>query len=90
MISAPKSIQDVKLLQAKVMNAVEKSDALNLDESKVLREGMRRAISTTYGTFHEDKALDCYEKKVGCEVFKRNSEMISMSCIRTKDWILRG
>jgi len=81
----PKTIQDVKDAQIKVMKDAETSGSLTVSEKKQLREGVRRAVSTTYGTHHEDEALDCYEKMVGCEVLERNAEMISWPFVKAED-----
>ncbi len=47
---------------------------LTPNEIKVLLDALNHNVNTGYGKFHEDDALDLYEKQCGWEVGERNSE----------------
>jgi hypothetical protein len=61
-------VQDLKELILK------KARLVDAAEMKELTEGVRNAIDTSFGTYHEDDALDQYQRMTGWPVTGRNSE----------------
>ena len=66
-------------LKRKVLEEATMSNKLKKEELKQLKEGTRNWIDTSFGTQHEDQALDLYEKICGWEVRDRNLAIVALS-----------
>jgi hypothetical protein len=89
LLKAPmQTIETAATAKAKITQKA--SSRLNPAELKVLQEGVRTAIDTGHGIFHEDDALDLYEKQCGFTVRERNAEIRSWPFARTTDAVPLG
>jgi hypothetical protein len=69
-------LHSVQAATAVKTNAVnEAAKVLSKTELRLLKEGVRSAVDTGYGTAHEDDALDLYQKQTGWPVEERNAEV---------------
>jgi hypothetical protein len=70
------TVQEAERLKSRVMKTAQ-DKALQPIELKTLVEGVRNAVDTGYGTFHENEALNCYEQQTGWPVRERNAAIRS-------------
>lgn len=83
-----KTNQEVKELKQRVLTeAKQQSDKLNTGELKMLEKGVVQLVYRGYGTFHEQEAIDLYEKKCGWEIRERNAVMMKWPFIRSEEVI---
>ena len=54
---------------------IQQAASLPVAERKVLQEGIRSAVDTSFGIAHEDRALDWYQERMGSQVRDRNAEI---------------
>lgn len=76
-----------KALQVKqlVVQEAKSSKKLSENELKLLQEGVRSTIDTTFGQHHEDEALDLFEKSCGWQVRERNMNIMAWPFIKSED-----
>lgn len=72
-------------VKKKVLEEAKKSKKLNPEEIKVLKEGVRSSVDTGYGTYHEDEALNMYERQCGWEVRDRNAAVVAWPFAKAED-----
>jgi hypothetical protein len=72
-------------VKKKVLEEAENSKKLNPEELKVLKEGVRSSVDTGYGTYHEDEALNMYERQCGWEVRERNTAVMAWPFAKAED-----
>ena len=72
-------------VKQKVLEEAKNSKKLNPEEMKVLQEGVRSSVDTGYGTFHEEEALNLYEKQCGWEVRNRNASVMAWPFAKTEE-----
>jgi hypothetical protein len=65
------SVDEIQDLKESILKKARLKDAA---EMKELTEAVRSAIDTSFGTYHEDDALDQYQRMTGWPVTGRNSE----------------
>jgi hypothetical protein len=53
----------------------EAAKVLSKTELRILKEGVRSAVDTGYGTAHENEALDLYQQQTGWPVEERNAKV---------------
>ena len=64
-------------IKQNVLEAAVKSKKLKPEQLLQLKKATRSWVDTGFGTYHEDNALDLYEKKCGWEVRDRNEAILS-------------
>lgn len=72
-------------VKQQVLKEAKSSKNLTVQELKVLQEGVRSSVDTGYGTFHEEQALDLYEKKCGWQVRDRNASIMAWPFAKLED-----
>jgi len=72
-------------VKQKVLKEAKSSKKLNPKEMKLLQEGVRSSVDTGYGTYHEDAALDLYERQCGWEVRDRNASIMAWPFAKAED-----
>ena len=60
-----------------ILEAAIKSKKLKPEQFKKLKEGTRSLVDTSFGTHHENDALNLYEKQCGWDVRDRNEAIVS-------------
>ncbi|GKY97309.1 hypothetical protein MPSEU_000689300 [Mayamaea pseudoterrestris] len=71
------SVEAANVIKTKVLKEATKTGKLQATELKLLQEGVRSAVDTKHGTWHEDAALDVYEQQTGWPVRERNAQVKS-------------
>lgn len=79
------TVSSAENVKKKVVEKAKESANLNPDELRILQEGVRSSVDTGFGTFHEDEAMNLYEKQCGWEVRHRNSQIMAWSFGRSED-----
>jgi len=84
-----KTNQDVTELNQRVQleaSKAQKSDKkITENELTTLQKGVQQLVNRGYGTFHEQEAMDMYERQCGWEIRERNSVMVKWPFIRSED-----
>lgn len=74
--------QEAQLLKKSIEKEAKRSNKLNDAELKDLQDRVRHSVNTGYGTFHEEEALNMYERMCGWPVTERNEEIMCWPFIK--------
>jgi hypothetical protein len=84
-----KTNQEVTELNQRVQleaSKAQKSDKkITENELTIIQKGVQQLVYRGYGTFHEQEAMDMYERQCGWEIRERNSVMVKWPFIRSED-----
>jgi len=81
----PATVSVADTIKSRTVTLARQSKNLTSQELGTLVEGVRSAVDTSFGTHYEDEALDMYERRYGCEVRERNSQIWTWEYGRADD-----